>query len=137
MCYNSDQTTYSAPYIGHISLFAVPGYPVNVTLVQLNTSTIKVSWIAPTTGVTVTGYRVHYVIDNTMGNVVDKAEDVGANGQEWQISLCEEQSYNITLTVRSLSETLASPGVAVATPESKKSSYFQKLLEAHGCHFCT
>ncbi len=91
-----------------------PGQPTNPTLIQLNTTSFKVSWDAPTTGVTVTGYRVFYTIDGDMDDVT-----LGPNELEWPLTLDEDQNYTISIDVQSLSEFFPSPKVAVVIPQGK------------------
>ncbi len=92
----------------------LPGEPTSPTLTQLTTTTFRVSWGAPTTGGTVTGYRVFYAIDGYMGNVT-----LGASKLEWALTLIENQSYVMTIDVQSLSEFFSSPKANVMIPQGK------------------
>ncbi len=77
------------------------------------------SWVAPTTGGTVTGYKVFYTTDDTMGTVVEDSLTLGANELEWAHVLNEDLSYTISIDVQSLSQFFSSPKVAVVIPEGK------------------
>lgn len=93
---------------------AVIGSPVNPTFTELNTSTITLTWGAPTTSVTVTGYSVQYsIVSSASGTAIEGFQVVGPGELEWQITLSEQQTYDINATVWSLSETSASAGVTV------------------------
>ena len=75
------------------------GPPINVTAVQgSNPSTIVISWTAPVSGDTVTGYRIYYQAVGDQGSV-----DVAANVTEYSITgLCPRLIYNISLLALSL-----------------------------------
>ncbi len=92
----------------------VPGQPANPTLTQVTTTTFRVSWVANTTGGTVTGYRVFYTIDGVMDDVT-----LGPNELEWPLTLNENRSYAILIDVQSLPEFSSSSKVAVVIPEGK------------------
>ncbi len=91
---------------------APPGEPSNPTLTQVNITTFKVLWGAPTTGSTVTGYRVFYTIDGDMRDVM-----LEANELEWAHVLNENQIYAISLNVQSLSEFFSSLKVNIVIPQ--------------------
>ncbi len=80
----------------------------------MTTTTFRVSWVAPTPGGTVTGYRVFYTIDGDMDNVT-----LGPNELEWALTLNEDQSYTISIDVQSLPEFSSSSKVAVVIPQGK------------------
>ena len=82
--------------------------PTNFTAEQVNSTAIRVSWTPPTSGSTVTGYRIYYQTVGNQGSV-----DVGASTTEYTItSLVVNDTYTITLVA--LSEHLPS---ALVGPE--------------------
>ena len=82
--------------------------PTNLTAEQVNSTAIRVSWIPPASGSTVTGYRIFYQTEGNQGSV-----DVGASTTEYTItSLVVNDTYTITLVA--LSEHLPS---AIVGPE--------------------
>ena len=82
------------------------GHPIDVTAVQgCDPSAIVVSWTAPVSGDTVTGYRIYYQAEGDQGSV-----DVDANVTEYSITgLGPGLTYNISLVA--LSVHLPSPVV--------------------------
>ena len=88
--------------------FTGPNSPTNLTAEQVNSTAIRVSWTPPTSGSTVTGYRIYYQTVENQGSV-----DVGASTTEYTItSLVVNDTYIITLVA--LSEHLPS---AIVGPE--------------------
>ena len=82
--------------------------PTNVTAEHVNTTSIGVSWTPPSSGSTVTGYRIYYQTVGNQGTV-----DVGASTTEYTITnLVVNDTYIITLVA--LSEHLPS---AIVGPE--------------------
>ena len=68
-------------------------------------TTVNVSWTAPVTGDTVTGYQIYYQTEGDQGSV-----DVGATATQHVLtSLCGGRSYSIYLVA--LSAQLPSPVV--------------------------
>ena len=65
----------------------------------MNTTTIRVSWTAPTSGATPTGYRIYYQVDGEQGST-----DVGADKTEWlRGGFMPNRTYDININVVSLS----------------------------------
>ena len=82
--------------------------PTNFTADQVNSTSIRVSWISPSSGPTVTGYRIYYQTVGNQGSV-----DVDASTTEYTINnLVVNDTYIITLVA--LSEHLPS---AIVGPE--------------------
>ena len=76
--------------------------PTNLTASQVNSTSIRVSWTAPVSGATVTGYRIFY---QTTGK--QKIVELGASTTEYMIaSTVINNTYIITLVA--LSEYLPS-----------------------------
>ncbi len=94
----------------------VPGQPANLTLTQVSTTTFRVSWDAPITGGTVTGYRVFYTIDGVMDNVTLSPNKLEL---ELALTLSEDQSYVISIDVQSLPEFSSSSKANVMIPQGK------------------
>ena len=91
-------------------MFTITGAdsPTNLTAERVNSTSIRVSWIPPASGRSVTGYRIFYWRVGNQGSV-----DVGASTTEYTIiSLVANDTYNISMVA--LSEHLPS---AVVGPE--------------------
>ena len=68
-------------------------------------TTVNVSWTAPVSGDSVTGYRIYYQTEGEQGSV-----DVGASATQHTLTgLCGERNYSIYLVA--LSAQLPSPVV--------------------------
>lgn len=80
---------------------------------QVNSTTIKVSWEAPRDSpAAITGYQLHYVVDGDTVSV-----QVPESTNEWFITLDEDQSHDITVSVQSLSGSIASVEASVEIPQ--------------------
>ena len=66
--------------------------PTSLTSQRVNSTSIKVMWTPPSSGPTVTGYRIYYQIDENQGRV-----KVGANITEYTITSAMTSRYIITL----------------------------------------
>ena len=84
--------------------------PTNLTANPVDPTSIKVSWTRPTSGATVTGYRIYY---RTLGSVPYRGSvDVGANKTQHTVfNLHEGFVYTITMVTRSqyLPSTVTAP----------------------------
>ena len=84
---------------------------------------IKVSWTAPTLGVTVTGYRVYYHEEDAQGGIIHpNSVDVDASTNEHNITLVLTAGHRYNITVRALSRQLPSPAVGPPTVTIGKST---------------
>ena len=69
--------------------------PTGLSATQVGPSSIRVSWIAPVSGATVTGYRISYCKGTDQGSV-----DVGASATDYIITITQPQSrltYSISI----------------------------------------
>ena len=83
--------------------------PTHLTAVQgSDPTTVNVSWTAPVSGASLTGYRIHYQTEGDEGSV-----DVGASATQHVLTgLCGGRNYSIYLVT--LSAQLPSPVVGPA-----------------------
>ena len=75
-------------------------------------TTIRVSWTAPTSGATVTGYRVYYHEKDAQGGIINS---VSASTTEHNITLVLRAGHRYVITVHALSRQLPSPAVSPPT----------------------
>ena len=66
--------------------------PTSLTPQRVNSTSIRVTWTPPSSGPTVTGYRVYYQTDENQGSV-----ELGANITEHTIISAITSRYIITL----------------------------------------
>ena len=79
----------------------VAGPPTGLSATQVGSTSIRVSWTAPVSGATVTGYRISYSGGTDQGSV-----DVGASATEHTITVTPPQSrltYSISIITLSSS----------------------------------
>ena len=79
----------------------VPDPPTGLSATQVGPSSIRVSWTAPVSGATVTGYRISYSGGTDQGSV-----DVGASATDRTITINPPQSpvnYSISIVTLSCS----------------------------------
>ena len=87
---------------------------------QVNATTIRVSWTAPTSGAPPTGYRVVYGIDSVDG--IANVDDT-----EWlRGGFVSDRTSGITVSVITLSDYLPSV-IADAFPPGEATSYVNKI----------
>ena len=87
----------------------VPDPPTDLNATQVGPTSIRVSWTAPVSGATVTGYRISYSGGTDQGSV-----DVGASATDHTITITQPQShltYSISIITLSSSflSSLAGP----------------------------
>ena len=73
----------------------VPDPPTDLNVTQVGPTSIRVSWTAPVSGATVTGYRISYI-----GGTDQDSVDVGASATEHTITVTPSQSrltYSISI----------------------------------------
>ena len=96
--------------------FSVADAPTDLATVIVGNVSIKVSWTAPTSGATVTGYHVYSHEEDAQGRIVTSiCMDVGANTTELNITLFLTAGHSYNITVRALSRQLPSPAVGPST----------------------
>ena len=81
-------------------------------------TTIRVSWTAPTSGATVTGYRVYYHEEDAQGGMINSdSVDISASTTEHvhNITLVLRAGHRYVITVHALSRQLPSPAVGPRT----------------------
>ena len=90
-------------------LITAAGSPTNLLAVQASPTSITVSWTAPISGPTVTGYQINYQSEGEEGSV-----NVGAS--EATVTL-DGRSHGLTynITIVALSQQLPSPLVGPVT----------------------
>ena len=79
----------------------VPDPPTDLNATQVGPTSIRVSWTAPVSGATVTGYRMFYSGGTDQGSV-----DVGASATEHMITVTPPQrllTYSISIITLSFS----------------------------------
>ena len=69
-----------------------PDPPTGLSATQVGLTSIRVSWTAPVSGATVTGYRISYSGGTDQGSV-----DVGASATDHTITIAQPQSYSISI----------------------------------------
>ena len=75
--------------------------PTSLTPQRVNSTSIRVTWTSPSSGPTVTGYRIYYQTEENQGTV-----ELGANITEYRITSAMTSHYIITLVA--VSDYLAS-----------------------------
>ena len=79
----------------------VPDPPTGLSAIQVGPTRIRVSWTAPVSRATVTGYRISYSGGTDQGSV-----DVGASATDYTITIPQPLSrliYSISITTLSFS----------------------------------
>ena len=87
--------------------------PTGLSATQVGPTSIRVSWTAPVSGATVTGYRISY-----SGGTAQGSEDVGAGVTDHAISIPQPQSrliYSISITTLSFSFQSSMAGPIIVT----------------------
>ena len=102
---------------------AAANAPTELTAEVVGQASIRVSWTAPTSGATVTGYRVYYQEEDNEGRVINLDRvDVDASTTEHNITLVLTPGHCYVITVRTLSSQLPSPAVGPPTVTIGKST---------------
>ena len=88
---------------------AAPDPPTGLSATQVGLTSIRVSWTAPVSGATVTGYRIYY-----SGGTDQGSADVGASATDSTITIPQPQSqltYSISIITLSsqLPSSMAGP----------------------------
>ena len=79
-------------------LFTAANPPLNLVAVQLTITAVQVSWSAPASGATVTGYVIYY--ETTGGS--EQSVAVGAAATEYTLTgLMNGQTYSISIVALS------------------------------------
>ena len=81
-----------------------PDPPTELSATQVDLTSIRVSWTAPVSGATVTGYRISYSGGTDQGSV-----DVGASATDHTITITPPQSHlTYSISIITLSSQLPS-----------------------------
>ena len=91
-----------------VLIFTAANPPWNLSAVQFDITAVNVSWSAPASGATVTGYDIYY--ETTGGS--EQSVTVGAAATEYTLTgLLEKRSYMISIVALSnqLSSNLTGP----------------------------
>ena len=108
----------------------VPDPPTDLSATQVGPTSIRVSWSAPVSGATVTGYRISYSGGTDRGIV-----DAGASATDHTITITQLQShltYSISIITLSSSfpSSLAGP---IMVTVGKLSHFLSTLQLLHVC----
>ena len=107
----------------YIFFSAAANAPTGLAGEVVGHASIRVSWTAPTSGATVTGYRVYYHEEDNEGRVVNpNSMDVDDSTTEHNITLVLTAGHRYNITVRALSRQLPSPAVGPPTVTIGKST---------------
>ena len=116
---------------------AAANAPTELTAEVVGQASIRVSWTAPTSGATVTGYRVIYQEEDAQDRVIirDSVNVIGANTTEHTkiVGLTAGHRYNIT--VRTLSQHLPSPAVVSPTVTLGKTTCLIVIIHSYNLKF--
>ena len=91
----------------------VPDPPTGLSATQVGPTSIRVSWTAPVSGATVTGYRISY-----SGGIDRGSVDVGASATDHTITIPQLQSrltYSISIITLSSSFPSSMAGAIMVT----------------------
>ena len=103
--------------------YAAANAPTGLAAELVEDASIRVSWTAPTSGATVTGYRIYYRNKDDEGRVINHdSVDVDASTTEHNITLVLTAGHHYVITVRALSRQLPSPVVGPPTVTIGKST---------------
>ena len=95
---------------------AAANAPTGLAAEVVEDASISISWTAPTSGATVTGYRVYYHEEDAQGGIINpNSMDIGASTTEHNITLVLTAGHRYVITVRALSSQLPSPVVGPHT----------------------
>ena len=107
----------------YIFVSAAANAPTGLAAEVVGHTTIRVSWTAPTSGTTVTEYRIYYHEENSQGGIINpNSIDVDASKTEHNITLVLTAGHSYNITVRTLSSQLPSPAVGPPTVTIGKST---------------
>ena len=106
-----------------IFFHAAANAPTGLAAEAVGLTSISISWTAPTSGATVTGYRVYYHEEDAQGGMINpNSMDIGASTTEHNITLVLTAGHRYIITVRALSRHLPSPAVGPPTVTIGKST---------------
>ena len=103
-----------------------PNPPTDLSATQAGLTSIRVSWTAPVSGATVTGYRISYSGGTDRGSV-----DVGASATDHTITITQPQSlltYSVSIITLSSSFPSSMAGPIMVTV----GKFMQCLYIIHG-----
>ena len=107
----------------YIFVSAAANAPTGLAAEVVGQASIRVSWTAPTSGATVTGYRVYYQEEDDEGRVINLDRvDVDDSKTEHNITIVLTDGHRYNITVRALSRQLPSPAVGPPTVTIGKST---------------
>ena len=96
--------------------YAAANAPTGLAAEVVEDASISISWTAPTSGATVTGYRVHYHEEDAQDRIINpNSMDVSASTTEHNITLFLTAGHRYVITVCALSRQLPSPVVGPPT----------------------
>ena len=99
-----------------MATYAAANAPTGLAAEVVGQASIKVSWTAPTSGVTVTRYRIYYQEEDDNGRVINHdSMNVDASTTEYTIILSLTAGHRYNITVRALSRQLPSPAFGPST----------------------
>ena len=102
---------------------AAASAPTGLAVEVVGHTSIRVSWTAPTSGATVTGYRVYYHKEDNESRVINpNSMDIDDSTTEHNITIVLTAGHRYNITVRALSTQLPSPAVGPPTVTIGKST---------------
>ena len=105
------------------NFYAGANAPTGLAAEVVGQASIRVSWTAPTSGATVTGYRIYYHEENSQGGIISPDSiDVDASTTEHNITIVLTAGHRYNITVRALSTQLPSSAVGPSTVTIGKST---------------
>ena len=103
--------------------YAAANAPTELAAEVVEDASISISWTPPTSGATVTGYRIYYHEEDAQGGIINpNSMDVDASTIEHNITLVLTAGHRYNITVRALSSQLPSPVVGPPTVTIGKST---------------
>ena len=103
--------------------YAAANAPTGLATEVVGHASIRVSWTAPDSGATVTGYRIYYHEEDAQGGMINSdSMDVSASTTEHNITLVLTAGHCYNITVYALSRHLPSPAVGPLTVTVGKST---------------
>ena len=108
-----------------IFFHAAANAPTGLAAEVVEDASISISWTAPTSGATVTGYRINYQEEDAQDRIINpNSMDVDASTTEHNITLVLTAGHSYVITVRALSRQLPSPAVGPPTLTLGKCNLF-------------
>ena len=107
----------------YLVFLAAANAPTGLAAEVVEDASIRVSWTAPDSGATVTGYRIVYQKGDAQHGVINHdSVDVDASITEHNITVVLTAGHRYVITVRALSRQLPSPAVSPPTLTLGKSA---------------